>query len=406
MGIMIEGVAMVDLTETDARVLDEIVCINGAATVLLSTRTARALTSAGLEGCANVIVLPDGAVWVRGTSTVDAAHLLSLSQPVSYYLDGGSALVFSQDVEQGLLERQVTRIMGEEGYVVCPPSLRGCVERLRRSSANVLLGPCVVTRGPAALDVAFLAGMADGTRLVHLGRLTALDALPAGLLLRRLSALDVRGKLVIRAGACSALGERVIGPPASVEVIPDDARYFPGDLLLDEAFLDAAGPSSLWVAGSATVMGDVDEELLRRCVRALRARSIICPRRLVAAVGAVTGGSPVPDCYRDQLVTFEGRYDLEAADLDGRKGTVAIKGSGLLCVAPGVPGELIAERTEYIAVQGAVECSSGQASAIKERLRGRGGMVRNRDAQPQPRLEVGAEPQKHRMISGVAYLKL
>jgi hypothetical protein len=259
------------------------------------------------------------------------------------------------------------------------------------------------------LDAERIERLQEGSRLLHVGTLSALAPVSTELLRARLASLEVRGSLVVRATTYAAIKDRIVaGEGCSLEVVPDDARYVVGDLTLDTAFLESSTGGPLWVTDSVVVAKDVSEAALAKAVSTLRAKEVLCPGRLAAVVVGLTRGAVTPELYRDDLIAFQGRYELEPAELEFRGPTVAIRGEGLLVMHAELSPEVIDSRVEYIAVSGVVECSGHQVGAVKAKTRGPGAMVRNRDQPKSPAAEPSQEPaqEQHRAISGVAHVKL
>ena len=259
------------------------------------------------------------------------------------------------------------------GPIRVPEPLAGVLQE----RTHMVMGPVItypvyetVHRGNLRIDRPFLDSLPPGSEVTVVGSVTTEDDLPAGAIRKKLARLHVTSTITCFEDQASEFRAALSTGPDRLQVVPRGHKIVQRPIRLDRALLETLDDRKLYFMRSVEVAPDVDAELYSRKIDRIACREwLIAPASLQAQT-AKTCDLLETDAffYEGTLWQVAGESTLVPGQFDRLEGTLALFVTGFLRIDPSVAPDLLAQRVDKVLLDGVIQCSADQQSALEAQV--------------------------------------
>ena len=379
---VLKSAGVLDLRTTSEETLASIRSIRIAGVLITSPETADLVSQIPEANYAGVTIQASvDAQMINGEETISSTSLRELSKPLDLIANGQiivTAEVTTEDIEKGLGKLWLN------GQLLYPEHLAGPIKS-RIVVANGQSQPyrdCTkLFIGNLTLDAATLGTLPEGSSVVVTGNVKAFEVLPAEEITRRISMLQVLGKLTTKEEHAEALlGVLDQGLSSTrTERIPAGHDVIEGSVVLSRAKLRSLKHRKIYFRDDVRIEDDVEPGHLLDSLDSVVIRGrLCCPANLEDAITSICDlGAVTAILYSGDLWLEEGDATIAASRFDYLEGKATLVVEGKVALSPDIEPQVLADRLTRVHNFGVIKCTPEQMGAIQARLGTNEGKITN-----------------------------
>ena len=371
-GQRIGNVGTLDIRNATEEAVANIERIGNVGVILYSPETASLLTKLSIGNMGLSVEAPADAKVLTGQTIFNRDYFKNQSEPLNLVIVG--QLIIQADVPEEDIEKGLDLLVAS-GQILCPENLMGVVQsKLRDFSGQIqVFDPSTrLVMGKLTIDESYLQSLDDGTELMVMGKIDLPQVLDDDLLGKRISRLQVMGKITCREENLQTLRSCLDEKAGAVKIAAIPAGFEPvdGSLVLDALTLQSLPGRKLYCSGPVQIAEDVEPDALNDAVEALVAQSLlICPVALKEVVAQKC------DMLKTKAIFYEGELwlvdesqELLSSRFDFLEGKATLVVRDSLTISADIDPKLLAERLAKVHNLEEIFCTPGQMGAIQARL--------------------------------------
>ena len=370
-GKVIGNVGTLDIRTATDETVAEIRRVGNVGMVIYSPKTAHLIPRLNIGNMGSAVEVPDDAKFFTGQVDITRDYFKDQEAAQSMAIVGQLLIrpdVPAEELRDGLEKLFVC------GQILCPEPLVGIVKSKLQELTGQLRTYGESTKfvlGKLTLDENYLNSLDDNAELLVLGKVDAPDILDDDLLKRKITRLEVTGKIDCRGENQTAL-RAILDDKGSTKISAIPAGFEPvdGSIVLDDTTLSALPGRRLQCAGSVRIASEVDADSLDQALDELRiAGLLVCP----AALKEVA--SRKCDLFKTKAIFHAGELwlidddtELMASRFDYLDGKATLVVNDTLELDPAIDPKVLADRLDRVHNLDTILCTPEQMGALQARM--------------------------------------